>query len=1173
MHNITSIMDAGKENAETNNLFAELGNTHSEQKSFDAPNFEVHNVFIDHKLPKLIDPENNFNKKIHDIQEFELNEEQTHECDRKEEFSPPIHMPFQENSSETFRNILKTVTKGFDELIYLVDEGILKPVEHKENEQEDEREVQIEVKIENNNVVFVDRSYNLDCEMVSDSEDDIHSEHDNYSDFVDGNSEFESSNTESSTKQLGSAESDDEKYSQDDQEEFMESPKQLDFTESDNSEISKIKTMAKRKIKKNDPLEENKENSDISDSDESCASDVQPECEEENVYINPYYSNINGGIIASILTIEIMKEYKRVIILCLKNNITKKGRTIVNSILLNEDSDEQELAKSAKYVRFVEGSTEMLNIMHHKNVAQFITIDFLKIFSRNFKVSDKEIVIPMLNITEDKAIEYAKLYNQTVDFEKQSYMKYILDYYGNKDRSVIRNLKTKLITSGMTAYWTKYHNCAINFTSFFKQRMFSSKPNLKKSMKDKISKQNSGLFSNEQNKESAETNYIEGIGKQNVHTDISMALKYKDYILYESKEATLTEKQVTDIYSTCTTESDLYNITCSLLMSVENSHLVLKNVDLMTKLKPLFDKFAPVIKYIMNYVWLSYYLEECSNKGKTTKNNRYIFTAEQASLLPVYPYDNKNPHLNPYSSVMLVNEEVLNASKNILGLSMVKNYKDYGIANTQEFKTNFNIFTTGKKDKNILDKLNFFDENGNTRIVVSGSCMTACCQKKNPLELRYYEDDNYDIEKVKNAMFSELYAESDIDVMIYSLTNDEYIKTAYEIYDVVTENVKTLYNKTNVSIESVKSLFIIVSLEYFVENHPEYDKEYIINNIHANEIREIIYREYVEIKCSHNKQQRQRGQDQRKESYYKLVDYSEMSICLSKQYIDEKSHEDFDNEFYIKKSETKLEFDNIEAQEEAVELNNELTEVESKEREIKEIMSESNLNEHRNSEPTTNKILMKICEGVKYKIKSPSLKHPIEIFRSKYNEFFSLVSNFHMCNVRAYWDSVNVHHCPSSIISQQVLMNPDYKYVAGSKSPMDIFLKTLSRGAGIYCSQLEIKACADFVKENKKWSTVLGKSSKHKHLITGSKTIYSDITQVGKWDHLENKINSKYAIDASRNVECVESFADFEQEWKTRYGYTNNKYINFLQLRSINEKGFVVPLNRNVVIEAYDLLC
>src|SRR6185437_9370946 len=92
--------------------------------------------------------------------------------------------------------------------------------------------------------------------------------------------------------------------------------------------------------------------------------------------------------------------------------------------------------------------------------------------------------------------------------------------------------------------------------------------------------------------------------------------------------------------------------------------------------------------------------------------------------------------------------------------------------------------------------------------------------------------------------------------------------------------------------------------------------------------------------------------------------------------------------------------------------------------------------------------VLKISESIRYKLKSPKLLRTIETFRSRAEDFFSTVSQFHLPCVRAYYNGANVYMLPTFITAMLTCVNINYKYFAGVRDPVEILNKYRSRGFG-----------------------------------------------------------------------------------------------------------------------------
>ena len=93
----------------------------------------------------------------------------------------------------------------------------------------------------------------------------------------------------------------------------------------------------------------------------------------------------------------------------------------------------------------------------------------------------------------------------------------------------------------------------------------------------------------------------------------------------------------------------------------------------------------------------------------------------------------------------------------------------------------------------------------------------------------------------------------------------------------------------------------------------------------------------------------------------------------------------------------------------------------------------------------------------KYRITSPHLNHPLEIFKIYGVCQMGIVSQFHLPCVRAFYDGSNVYMTPSCISAHLTYMNIDYKYVSGLNDPMEIINKNRMRGFGTWLNETEIK--------------------------------------------------------------------------------------------------------------------
>jgi hypothetical protein len=73
------------------------------------------------------------------------------------------------------------------------------------------------------------------------------------------------------------------------------------------------------------------------------------------------------------------------------------------------------------------------------------------------------------------------------------------------------------------------------------------------------------------------------------------------------------------------------------------------------------------------------YLEESIRKTKMVSSDRFVFTSEQASFLPEFPFNPDCIRRSPYLPI-LINENILCPYKNPMGLN-INEYKEYSGVN------------------------------------------------------------------------------------------------------------------------------------------------------------------------------------------------------------------------------------------------------------------------------------------------------------------------------------------------------------------------------------------------------------------------------------------------------------------------------------------------------------
>ncbi len=812
-------------------------------------------------------------------------------------------------------------------------------------------------------------------------------------------------------------------------------------------------------------------------------------------YTNPFFVSIDNNVISDMTHDKLKKQYDHVVILCLNNN---HNLELISSIIFNEHIDVNDLLKLKQQLTLVSTSISLLKSKQYRSKCIFVQKSDLVTFNHNnIELNTDELVLPLLNLD-------VRQVNNYLSNDDRSYIqnKYISWFHNSKYD--MRKNDEQLISSELTEYWTKSYNCNINMCKIFSNRTITYKPNIINETQTIIKKINNGeIDNNDTNIDHYHLSIINNVPNVMINK------------LYDMDLSPLTINDFNILYCTCTGEYSIYLFICIILASRDNFHYILNNYDVSVKLMPLIKKYSLITNYLISYCWIASYYEERIKNTKLVTLDRCVYTLKTANLLPFFPYVISDPHLNPYLSILIPKKQ-LSSSDNLWGLKMLKNYDGYGIADITRFKKNFNMFCTRDHNKNIFEGCDW------KNMYISGSCVTACLQKKSPLIIPYSpkqittEQDYYD---AFNKMLNDKYKSSDVDVMIYSQTVLEYIDKIQHVLNIVTSNIKS---KTDLTSE--KTLYITVHIDFFILQH--YTKEYVIKNIHTNELKELIHKVYNDSKFENNKINREKYKNYAYEAHYGQVDISRMNVVLV--------HDE-------------------------LRINNELLK--------EQIFKKNDIFETKDD---NNPVLLKISEGLKFNITSSNnLMNTIQCFRLRCEEPFSIVSKFHVCNVRAYYSGYNdeVYLTPSFISSMMTYMNLDLKYVTGKQCSIEIINKNVSRGYGLFINNKEKKSITQYFKTDPKWKAILENDK-----LFGGLQLDSGMLYPGRWSDKNNTVNPMMLHNT--DVKYVNTLDDYYEECTTRYGYKKNteEPIDLLKLRAIGDSGNVNPINLLYILQAWSII-
>lgn len=860
---------------------------------------------------------------------------------------------------------------------------------------------------------------------------------------------------------------------------------------------------------------------------------------------NPFFVSVNGGSLLKIEPREIYSGYKRVLFMCMRDDF-------VLSSDLFQITDQ--IVKSSSFYPIgnqfvlVPASLSALRNNIYKNRACIVDKKHLmKMFNQqhqqNFDLN--EIIIPLIEQTESNTKTIVALYDKQYGVEN---LKNILDITAHYNKSYKRPIADQFsnILSSLkeSQFWCDSANCDINMTETFMARGFNYKDHVEDGTKtiitgslDKFDKEIEKVINTlSDGTKKKDTDYLNHIHTSNEFTDVATALKNSAhrtyYIELDDKKLNVKEQDLEELICSIDDESELYHTFNNLIQSKDYCHMVLNNMNILTKVKPLFDKYGPVYKLLLGYAWQCFTIEESIMKTKSTKTNRYVFDINTANKLPVFPFAIEDLTQNPYIT-MLVNQKVLNPATNAVSLHCLENFdQHYGVCNLDQFKWRFNLFTTGDPTKNIFEGINW------EHFAVSGSIIPACLQKKSPL-FNIVTLPGQKEEDKWLTFFSHYYGESDIDIMCNDQSIYGFTTKAGQVIEQIKKNIPD-YKEGDAEIEPIKSMLLMVSKHFYTERLAHFNEyfnysftvEQMMNKIGTEEMREYLYGFYYEHKTKFNSliRKEKRNTNEYIRDFMTITPVNEMKMKEITRNITKQQDTVLDSDmcFYI---------NDFRGQHDKV------------------LESE-------------NFLVMKIGENIKFKVKSKKIK-TIELFRSKTTDFFGVVAKFHLPCVRAYYQGDNVYILPTCVSAMMTGINVEYKYFAGVRDPIEIINKYRMRGYGILLSDQEKKHMAYY---NNKVKESFG------GMFHVAGTNKEDINRMFGPRELSDKIyrplvyTQKYPEDTYGNptLSYIKTVADLKRFYKTKYGYDENIFgFNLFVIKTINEGGSINPLKPWVSKEYY----
>ena len=745
--------------------------------------------------------------------------------------------------------------------------------------------------------------------------------------------------------------------------------------------------------------------------------------------------------------------------------------------------------------------------------------------------SEEIDIIPMVELSEEQVQTYLECFKDESDnLEKYAELLSIIKYEQVSPNSFRIKLKLERLLESQSNFWEDPFNCKYSLNDKFKKRRFNtidfSGSNeilniFKRNITDKLDSDSN-------------SNYLNDIVRNTNWIDSNIKSYY-----FISNNSQMSNEMVNQIYDEIPSDYLKYSFICNLLITRTHCHLVINNKELLINAKPIFEKFQVIFKYLIGYTWLTLRNEETIIKTKIKDNDRFIFDIETAEHLPIYPFSYDNINLNPYACILLDNQ-LINLPNNCMSLNMMKDYKNYyGLCSREEFIRRLNIFVNGTNKSGILDLIDW------NYCVVTGSAMTACAMKYNPLMDICKANLNEPLSDIDLSFyFLNYYAGSDIDMICNH-------KSIYDYIDYVDKFIIQMKNiNSNIKLETVHTGTIIISddliaheLEGLIKvlGDKNTNIDYIKDNFNNIIIKTYFYQKYYSPWKDQQEQfikSKQKDDLEVYQEYMKKIPIEEFRIYTLNYEIDEENckSEDYEKYFYL---------NDISDLNKLNELN-----------ELNELNGQSS-----NLLNSSNKLVAKLSESIRYKVSSNETR-TFEIFKSRDSNFFSIVSKFHMGFVRAYYNGLTLKCLPSFITSMMLQLSTDYKYFASIRDPIEIVNKYRSRGFGIVLNDHEkmhmvwYNGVSKPEKENK-WIDIYNINIKNKasrESIFGAKSSSEEIFKPGKY--FGGLPNDCFQIINHQTIS--DSYTAFSS-------FLNGKLDEFVWNKTINDQGFINPVDPTII--------
>lgn len=900
------------------------------------------------------------------------------------------------------------------------------------------------------------------------------------------------------------------------------------------------------------------------------AKNDETKTENQDMIVNPFFIGVKGGSLMTMSYRDIKLNYAHAYILCVKNDVVFNSDTIKDMMDIYALSiPVNRVGELEKYFTLVRAPVDIVKNYRLRKRSNLVKNNVLSQFfpktERTEGVLD-EIVIMMFETSEQTCRTYISMYDTSTIKQIQDMINLLTCYNKSSTVSIESKIIEAIKSIEIDSHWRSPNNCNFNMDDIFDMRSLSYNGRRldliryatlsgAKTLNNLLTR-----FDSQKNKiRIADNDYLEGIHDKegedgtkvkSEHLNIYQAMRTSErrtfYATMDDGDLPFTKDQIADLFDNISDEKYRFQLLNTFLSSKDYCHFVINNKRVLMRNADLFKKYKPLYSYILGYAWVTLYLEESIFTTRSTKKNRFVFDIDTANELPVFPFTMENIHNNPYVSLLL-NRDLIDPKTNTMSINSLEEYdKYYGLCTREEALMRFNVFVSGKKDNNFFKGLdpNVFS--------FSGSAMPACLQKRPPLvDLCTTPDMNFD--DVYGNFFAHYYADADVDVMCATSTMAEFLIQASTFVETLVKNIGC--NRKDIAIAPNKKMAVVISRHFFKECLDDLNSELGTSYTAQDLIK--VFENGISTEDEGTNNLPKNILD------YFYCDYvQEKNALIKKWRILQKEHNiKFDEELVSA-------FNSItERSEMAIKLVSYDTTREymkTKDSEICYFVNDFRADDDK-VPSEKNYLVFKFAESIKYKISTPKIKRVIEIFKIDTVEPFNTVARFHKPCVRAYLQGDTFYMLPSFIIAMMTMINIDYKYFAGSRDPIDIINKYISRGFSVILNTKEKKA---YLMYNKNVDTTNGmfkitddsKALGPKNL--NDKIYKPGVFKLGLPDDIYNESKHTYidTVDKLREVYQRECGIDLKK-----------LPLDILRLTTIGHNGNVSPYQTWVADAFYNL--